>query len=291
MHDLPLSIAPTTSFHSSKTQPVAPQDLAHSRKGCIMPLVSIITPVYNAARWLPETLATVRAQTLTDWEQIFVDDGSTDGSPAIVEAAAAEDPRFRSLRTLRNAGPSAARNQALDAARGRFIAFLDADDLWHPEKLARSVEWMTTHGYGFIYHDYRHMSHDGARVGALITGPEVLDLRTLHTRRGTGGCLSIVIDRERIPGFHFPNNFRYINEDFCGWLSIIQQGQPGHRLPADLGRYRLSVHSRSSSKRRAVIDAWKIYREFSKLPPMRAVVWWTQYIWNSFWLYRRARPR
>ena len=78
-----------------------------------MPLVSIITPVYNAARWLPETLATVRAQTLTDWEQIFVDDGSTDGSPAIVEAAAAEDPRFRSLRTLRNAGPSAARNQAL----------------------------------------------------------------------------------------------------------------------------------------------------------------------------------
>jgi hypothetical protein len=150
---------------------------------------------------------------------------------------------------------------------------------------------MTTHGYGFIYHDYRHMSHDGARVGALITGPEVLDLRTLHTRRGTGGCLSIVIDRERIPGFHFPNNFRYINEDFCGWLSIIQQGQPGHRLPADLGRYRLSVHSRSSSKRRAVIDAWKIYREFSKLPPMRAVVWWTQYIWNSFWLYRRARPR
>src|ERR1039458_10379468 len=102
-----------------------------------MPLVSIITPVFNASRWLPETFATVRAQTLTDWEQILVDDGSTDDSLAMVEAAAAEDPRFRSLRTPCNGGPSAARNLAIEAARGRFIAFLDADDLWHPEKLAR----------------------------------------------------------------------------------------------------------------------------------------------------------
>jgi len=265
--------------------------LLYSREHLIMPLVSIITPVYNAARWLPETLATVRAQTLTDWEHILVDDCSTDGSAAILEAAEAEDPRFRLLRAPRNAGPSAARNQALDAARGRFIAFLDADDLWNPEKLARSVEWMTTHGYGFIYHDYRHMSHDGAKVGALINGPEVLDLRTLHTRRGTGGCLSMVIDRERIPGFRFPTNFPYMNEDFCGWLSIIQRGQTGHRLPVDLGRYRLSANSRSSSKRRAVADAWKIYREYSKLPLMRAALWWTLYVWNSFWLYRRARPR
>jgi glycosyltransferase involved in cell wall biosynthesis len=256
-----------------------------------MPLVSIITPVYNAARWLPETFATVRAQTFTDWEQILVDDGSTDGSLAIVEVEAAEDPRLRSLRTSGREGPSAARNLALEAARGRFIAFLDADDLWHPEKLARAVDWMTTHGYGFIYHDYRHMSHDGAHVGALITGPEELNMYTLHTRRGTGGCLSVVIDRKRVSGFHFPYNSRYIHEDFCGWLSIIQQGQLGYRLPADLGRYRLSANSRSSNKRRAVIDTWRIYREFSKLPPMRATLWWLQYVWNSFWLYRRARPR
>ena len=85
-----------------------------------MPLISIITPVYNAARWLPETLASVRAQTLADWEQILVDDGSTDDSVAIVEAAAREDARFRLLRTQSNMGPSVARNLAIDAARGRF---------------------------------------------------------------------------------------------------------------------------------------------------------------------------
>jgi peptidoglycan/LPS O-acetylase OafA/YrhL/glycosyltransferase involved in cell wall biosynthesis len=262
-----------------------------SQKGSTMPLVSIITPVYNAARWLPETLATVRAQTLTDWEHLLVDDGSTDGSAALVEAAAREDARFRLLRTERNGGPSAARNVALDAARGRFIAFLDADDLWLPEKLARSVEWMTTHGYGFIYHDYRQISNDGARVGALIAGPDELNLCTLHTRRGTGSCLSVVIDREKIHGFHFPRSYRYLHEDFCGWLSLIHRGHVGHRLAADLGRNRLSAKSRSANKLNGALHTWRIYREVSKLSWIRAAMWWMQYAWNGFWLYRYARPR
>ncbi len=255
-----------------------------------MPLVSIITPIYNAARWLPATIATVRAQTLTDWEQILVDDRSTDGSAAIAAAAAAEDARFRLLCTPCNSGPSAARNLALDAARGRFIAFLDADDLWHPEKLARSLACMIIHGYGFIYHDYRHISQDGAHRGALITGPEELNLRTLHTRRGTG-CLSVVIDRERIAGFRFPENGHRLHEDFCAWLNLIQQGHVGHRLADDLGCYRLSAQSRSANKLTAAAHAWKIYRQTSKLPRMRAALWWTQYAWNGFWLHCMARPR
>ncbi|HUN86802.1 MAG TPA: glycosyltransferase family 2 protein [Terracidiphilus sp.] len=259
-------------------------------KGSIMPLVSIITPVYNAARWLPETLASVRGQTFANWEQILVDDGSTDDSAALVEAATRTDSRFRLMRMLNNGGPSAARNLAIDAARGRFIAFLDADDLWLPKKLALSVEWMKAHDYAFIYHDYRHMSNDGTRVGALIIPPEVLNLQTLHTRRGHG-CLSVVIDRTKVSAFHFPANYNYLNEDFCAWLSIVQQGHIGHRLPADLGRYRLSAASRSANKLAASIDTWKIYRKISRLPLLRAASWWTQYAWNSFWLHRYARPR
>jgi len=256
-----------------------------------MPLVSIITPVYNAARWLPETLATVHAQTLKEWEHILVDDGSSDDSAVIIEAAAATDSRIRLLRMAHNSGPSAARNIALDAARGRFIAFLDADDLWRPEKLACSVEWMTSHSYGFIYHDYRHISHDGERMGALITGPEELNFHTLHTRRGHGGCLSIVLDRNLIDGFRFPDACIYLHEDFCAWLSLIRRGYVGHRLPVDLGRYRLSAESRSANKMTAALQTWKIYREASKLPRMRAALWWLEYAWNGFWLHRTARPR
>lgn len=256
-----------------------------------MPLVSIITPVYNAARWLPETLASVRAQTLTDWEQILVDDGSTDNSAAIVEAAAREDARFRPLRTPRNLGPSVARNLAIDAARGRFIAFLDADDLWLPEKLACSVEWLTAHGHSFIYHDYRHISSDGSRVGALVKAPEKLDLRTLHTRRGHGGCLSIVVDRQRVPVIQFPEIEPHHAEDFCAWLAMIRAGHVGHRLPADLGRYRLSPKSRSANKLEGAINAWRLYRNISRLSIPRAALWWSQYAWNALVLHLHAIPR
>jgi glycosyltransferase involved in cell wall biosynthesis len=180
---------------------------------------------------------------------------------------------------------------AIAAAHGRYIAFLDADDLWLPEKLSRSVEWMSMYGYAFIYHDYRHLSHDGTRVGALIKGPEILDLRMLHTRRGTGGCLSVVLDRKLISEFTFPANYRLLHEDFCAWMSLIRRGHLGHRLPADLGRYRLSKTSRSANKLNGAYNTWLIYREISRLSLLRAAIWWLQYAWNGFWLYRTARPR
>lgn len=253
-------------------------------------LISIITPVYNAARWLPKTLASVRAQTYSNWEHIFVDDGSTDSSRAIIEDAAREDSRIRLLRTPHNSGPSSARNIAIDAAQGRFLAFLDADDLWLPQKLMLSVVWITALNYDFIYHDYRHMSHDGARVGPVIASPPELDLRTLHVRRGHGGCTSIVIDRERVPNFHFPQDCEYLHEDFCAWLSMIKAGHIGHRLPVDLARYRISRTSRSANKLKAAAETWRIYREESHLPLLRAASWWTRYSWNAFWLHLYAQP-
>lgn len=273
-----------------ESESAADSSVTIGHQGSTVPLISIITPVYNAARWLPETLACVQAQTTADWEHILVDDGSTDDSPRIIEAAE-HDSRIRSIRTPGRCGPSGARNQGLDIARGRFIAFLDADDLWHPEKLARSVEWMTSHGYSFIYHDYRHMSADGSRVGALISGPDELNLYTLHTRRGTGGCLSVVIDRQQIPWVRFPNNLTVTHEDFCCWLSIIQRGETGHRLPIDLGRYRLSANSRSANRFKGIVESWKAYRRYSKLPLLRAAVWWAQYVCNSVLTHGRARPQ
>ena len=254
-------------------------------------LVSIITPVFNAARWLPQTLDSVQAQTYSNWEHILVDDGSTDGSIELIEKVAQRDTRIRLMRTAKNGGPAVARNLAIQSARGRYIAFLDADDLWLPEKLARSVDYIEQNDYAFIYHDYRHISHDGELVSALIRGPEVLNMRTLHTRRGTGGCLSVVIDRTKVPDFHFPLNYKLLHEDFCAWMSLIRDGHLGHRLPVDLGRYRLLPKSRSANKLNGAYNTWLIYREVSRLNLVHAAFWWLQYAWNGFWLYRLARPR
>ena len=111
-----------------------------------MPLVSVITPAYDAAEFLPDALRSVQTQTLSDWEHILVDDGSTDGSLELIQEAAAADPRIRLLRTQGRSGPARARNQGLECASGKYAAFLDADDLWLPQKLKHCVAWMKSQG-------------------------------------------------------------------------------------------------------------------------------------------------
>ncbi len=116
-----------------------------------VPLFSVVTPVWNAAATLAGTVASVRAQSLADWELLLVDDASTDGSLALARALAAGDPRIRVLARETNGGAATARNDAIRAARGRFIAFLDADDRWYSEKLARQQAFMAESGHAFVY--------------------------------------------------------------------------------------------------------------------------------------------
>ena len=254
------------------------------------PLVSIVTPVYNAVRWLPETLESVRRQTLTEWEHILVDDNSTDDSIQILQQASLADSRVRMVKFASNCGPARARNHAIELASGRYIALLDADDIWLPQKLERCVASMRQHGYSFAYHDYRHISQDGLKVSSLVRGPDLLDLRSLHTRRGYGGCLTVMVDRAAVPNFHFPLEDHTLPEDFSAWLWLVRQGHYGHRIPEDLGRYRLTEGGRSSRKSKSALRAWRVYREKERLPLPTAVSWWTQYAWNAFWLYQRTRP-
>ena len=253
------------------------------------PLVSVITPVFNAAEFLTETIHSVRNQTYCDWEHILVNDGSTDGSAELIKKVAAADSRIHLLELERCGSPALARNRGIESARGKYIAFLDADDLWLPQKLERSVAWMESKSYGFIYHDYRAISRDGKKIGTLIMGPNRLDFQTLHTHRGTGGCLSVVIDREKVPDFEFP--YHYQHEDFLGWLRLVKKGHVGYRLPEDLGRYRVSKTSRSGNKIACAVACWRIYRNESNLRFGHALNWWMQYVWRAYWMHLKATPR
>ena len=254
------------------------------------PLVSVITPVFNSAPWLAEMLASVRAQTFSDWEHLLVDDGSTDGSCGIIETAAEADPRIRLLRMPRNGGPAKARNRAIDQSRGRYLAFLDADDLWLEQKLELCLRFMRENQHPFVYHAFRYLSSDGLRAGALVRGPGELNFRTLHVQRGIGDCMSVMLDRAAIPEFRFVTQKETTHEDWQTWLTVVKSGHTGHLLAEDLGRYRKSDGSRNASKLTAARLVWRLYRHYEKLPWPQAASWWTQYAWNSFWLQRRSRP-
>ena len=252
--------------------------------------VSIITPVFNASHWLPEMLDSVAAQTFTNWEHILTDDGSSDDSLTIIESAAARDPRIRLLRMPVNGGPARARNMAIEAACGRYLAFLDADDLWLPRKLEHCLAFMDKNDCAMVYHAFRYLSVDGNLAGALVQGPPRLTLKTLHTRRGTGDCMSMVIDRSKIRDFSFPLTHERSHEDWLAWLRVLRKGHIGRLLPEDLGRYRLSSSSRNANKLSAARKVWRLYRSEEGLARLRAVIWWSQYAWNSFWLHLRSKP-
>ena len=136
-----------------------------------MELVSIITPVYNSQAYLHDTIQCVLNQTYGNWELLMVDDISSDRSVEIMAEYAAKDPRISYEVLSSKGGASFARNTALAKAKGRYIAFLDADDLWKPDKLAKQVQFMQEHDYAFTFHPYRYIDTQGKETGMKRLAP------------------------------------------------------------------------------------------------------------------------
>jgi teichuronic acid biosynthesis glycosyltransferase TuaG len=256
----------------------------------LQPLVSIITPLYKASKWLDDLFETVDSQTIQNCELIMVDDASPIDDYSVVLDRVSRRANTYLYRLSENAGPGRARNLGLEKAKGRFIAFLDADDLWMPNKLQTQTDFMMENQVPFSFHDYRHMSPDGKLVGELICGPDKLDFKTHHVRRGTGGCLSVMLDTHSFKDFRFPDVARHLPEDYLAWLEIIKSGHVGVRLPQDLGRYRVSASSRSGNKLAQARSIWRIYRNVERLPLLTCASWWFQYSINSVLMYRGAKP-
>lgn len=226
-----------------------------------MPLVSIITPAWNASRTISDTIASVQAQTLPDWEILVVDDCSTDKTAEIVEDIARSDGRIRLIRQQENGGPALARQVALDHASGRFVAFLDSDDLWLPPKLERQIAFMQEREAALSYTAFRRISEDGQRIGRIHSVPATLTYRELLANTAIA-CLTAMIDR-KVAGEIRIENVPY--DDFALWLSILKRGHVAYGLQEDLARYRVRVGSVSSRPLRSAGWVWDIYRKVERL--------------------------
>jgi teichuronic acid biosynthesis glycosyltransferase TuaG len=242
----------------------------------------VVTPAYNAGRTLAETVASLQAQSLGDWEMLIVDDASQDDTRALMARLAAQDARIRPMVQERNAGPARARDRALLAARGRYIAFLDSDDLWLPEKLERQLEFMQRRNAAFSFTGFRRMSADGARLGRRIHVPERLTYGQLlgNTAIATS---SAIIDRETTGPFRMTETYY---DDFALWLEITRRGFAAAGLDLDLMRYRVVGGSVSRNKTRSARMVWRTYREVERLGLARASWSFVRYATNALLKYR-----
>lgn len=239
-----------------------------------VPLVSVVIPVFNAARVIRDAVASVQAQTVSDWELILVNDGETDdGGQATILAELTADSRIHVHATQGRQGAGPARNIGMDAAQGRYIAFLDADDMWHPQKLALQLEAMRRQNAPL---SCTALIRVNVTTGQSVTvGVPARITRKALLRTNVIACSSAIFDRNHYGPRHMPSLRR--RQDFAFWLSLMTDGSEAIGLPQPLLTYRQMPTSLSAPKHRAARDTWTMYRQHLKLPLAQATYYFSHY--------------
>jgi len=247
-------------------------------------LVSIITPAFRAGRFIANTIKSVQAQTYSNWEMVIVDDCSPDDTCEVIERAAIDDPRIRLIRRKQSSGgPARVRNTALEAANGRWIAFLDSDDLWFPEKLKKQIEFHKKNDALISYTAFRRFSDKDEVVGRKIAVPAKLSyIQALgNTAIPTS---TVLIDRAK--SGHFLMAVTHC-DDFVTWLKLIKLHEPAYGLNEELMRYRVVQNSYSRNKVKYAMRVWKTYREDLQMGLLSSGRFFTEYAIRAFFKYVR----
>ncbi|WP_321317204.1 glycosyltransferase family 2 protein [Labilibaculum sp.] len=240
--------------------------------------VSIITPSYNSSHFIQATIQSVLKQTYTDWEMIIVDDCSKDKSIELINSLILNDDRIQLIALETNVGAAEARNIALRKAKGRFIAFLDSDDVWYPQKLGVQLDFMIRNNYEFTFSSYDLMSEDGIKLNKVINVPNTINYHQ-YLRNTIIGCLTVIIDKEKVGYFEMPNIKS--SHDMALWLLIMKRGFKAHGINELLASYRLVSNSNTAKKWKAAADVWKVYRKIENLSLIKAVYSFVGYACNA----------
>lgn len=209
--------------------------------------VSIIMPSYNTGRFISETIESVLAQSYSNWELIIVDDCSTDDTDEVV-GQYLTDERIRYIKNKNNSGAAVSRNRALREAKGKWIAFLDSDDLWEPDKLEKQISFMGNNEYSFSYTNYEEIDAEGNKTGVSVTGPKRITRAGMYNYCWPG-CLTVMYDRENVGLVQIENIKK--NNDYAMWLKVCKKADC-FLLDEVLGQYRrgragsISTHSYSA---------------------------------------------
>lgn len=245
-------------------------------------LVSIITPSYNSEKFIEETIKSVIKQTYNNWEMIIVDDCSTDKTCEIVNKWMSKDNRIKLIRQERNSGAAASRNVALENSKGRFIAYLDADDIWLPSKLSKQIKFMTDINCGFSCCSYEVIDSKGNSKNKFIKMKNSVDYMGFlcNNLLQTVGIMADlkIINKENLK---MPNMRR--RQDAATWLQVLKSGQKCYGMKEILAQYRRVEGSLSSNKFKAASGVWYLYRKIEKLDLTTSIYCFSRYSLLAVW--------
>lgn len=248
-------------------------------------LISVIVPVYNAERFIEEAMDSVAAQSYPHWELLLVEDGSSDGTVSVIEEYIRRngEARIRLIRQPGNLGAARARNRGLQEAAGRYIAYLDADDLWVPEKLEKELAFMAQKDAAFAFTGYEFVDEDGGGTGKVVRVPETLDYRQA-LKNTTIFTTTVMFDTAKT-GRELLEMPLIKSEDTALWWKVLRAGYTAYGLDENLAKYRRAGNTLSSNKLEALRRIWNLYRKAEGLGVMSSA-------WNfCFWAVRAVKRR
>lgn len=247
------------------------------------PIVSVITPAYNAAATIEKTIRSVQKQTFSQWEMIIVDDASKDNTLTILEKLQKEDSRIKVLQLESNQGSAVARNTAIQAAAGKYLAFLDSDDQWLPSKLTKQLAWMNEHDIAFSFTQYYVINEKEEKQGFGGEIPKEAGYKDL-LKQNTIGCLTVMLDKEKIGDIEMVNI--RTRQDYALWLDLCKRGFQAYGMQEPLALYRKQTHSLSSDKKKMAKQNWKVYREVEKLNLLQSSWYFLHFAYYKLKKYR-----
>lgn len=224
-------------------------------------LVSIIVPVYNVEKYIVQTIDTVRAQTYDNWELLLIEDGSSDSTVQKIEEyiEQTKDARIRLIKQPENMGAAKARNRGLMESEGQFIAYLDADDLWMPEKLEKELAFMKERKAAFAFTGYEFANEQGVGTGKVVKVPDTLTYKEA-LKNTTIFTTTVIFDTARISKDLLEMPVMK-SEDTALWWKVLRNGYVAHGLNENLVKYRRVGKSLSSNKIEALRRIWNLYRK------------------------------
>lgn len=238
-----------------------------------MSYITIITPSYNSSEFISETIKSVLLQSFSSWEMIIVDDCSSDNSVEVIESFVARDSRIKLIQLAENLGAAVARNKAIEAAQGRYVAFLDSDDRWLPCKLEKQLAFMQKNNYPFTYAAYEKVNENGEVFG-YVGVPDRVRYNGL-LKMCSIGCLTAIYDTEYFGKVYMPVIRK--RQDLGLWLKLLKKTEYAYGFQEPLGQYCVRPNSISANKASAAKYTWRLYREVEKLNLINASYFFSHY--------------